>query len=189
MTRRSNEARLPKLARRRLYFPLQTKRWYLPQGTRVSPGAALLVTGRRLACLDASQMLPRGIEEHSKLSICAHPPVCLPHARARERVVPISELVFGTLTKTGVVLRRLLDLPRLPARRALRTAVPLLLILRTGGGTGTTFTSGLMRLSQTVVPWPSNRYRCSGTCGGRTIQGRGVACCIRQPLWRSASRS
>jgi hypothetical protein len=31
------------------------------------------------------------------------------------------------------------------ARRTLRTAVPLLLILRTGGGTGTTLTSVLMR--------------------------------------------
>src|SRR6516164_3922217 len=36
-------------------------------------------------------------------------------ARAR-RVVPISELLFGTLTKTRVVLSLLLDLPRLPAR-------------------------------------------------------------------------
>jgi hypothetical protein len=45
---------------------------------------------------------------------------CLPHARARERVVPISELVFATLTQTGVVLSLLLELPRLPARPALR---------------------------------------------------------------------
>ena len=61
----------------------------------------------------------------------------------------------------------------MPARRALRTAVPLLLISRTGGGTGTTFTSGLMRLSQTVVAeqsiplfgymwWPND----SGARGG-----------------------
>ena len=38
-------------------------------------------------------------------------------ARAR-RIVPISELVFGALTQTGVVLSLFLDLPRLPARRA-----------------------------------------------------------------------
>jgi hypothetical protein len=41
--------------------------------------------------------------------------------------VPISELVFGTLTQNWSSLE--------PARRALRTAVPLLLILRTEGGT------------------------------------------------------
>lgn len=33
----------------------------------------------------------------------------------------------------SVVSSRLLDLPRLPARRTLRTAVPLLSILLTGG--------------------------------------------------------
>jgi hypothetical protein len=42
------------------------------------------------------------------------------------------------------VLDLFLDLPQ-PARRALRTAMPLLLILRAGGGTGTTLTCGLMR--------------------------------------------
>ena len=51
----------------------------------------------------------------------------LPHARARERVAPISELVFGTLTQNRSSLE--------PARRGLRTAVPLLLILRMEGGT------------------------------------------------------
>jgi hypothetical protein len=68
----------------------------------------------------------------------------MPRVRARERVVPISELVFGTLSQNWSSLELLLNLPRLPARRALRTAVPLLLILRMGGGTGTTLTSGLM---------------------------------------------
>jgi len=44
--------------------------------------------------------------------------VCiLLHARARERVVPISELVFGTLTQNRSSLSLLWDLPRLPARR------------------------------------------------------------------------
>jgi hypothetical protein len=47
-----------------------------------------------------------------------------------------------------------LDLRRLPARRVLRTAVPLLLILR---GTGTTLTSGLMRLL-------GSRIGSSGVC-------------------------
>jgi hypothetical protein len=42
-------------------------------------------------------------------------------------VVPISELVFGTLTQNRSSLE--------PARHALRTAVPLLLILRIEGGT------------------------------------------------------
>jgi hypothetical protein len=41
---------------------------------------------------------------------------------------------LGLQPKTGVVLSLLLNLPRLLARRALRTAVPLLLILRMGGG-------------------------------------------------------
>ena len=51
----------------------------------------------------------------------------LPRARGRERVVPTWELVFGTLTQNRSSLE--------PARRALRTAVPLLLILRMEGGT------------------------------------------------------
>ena len=71
-----------------------------------------------------------------------------PAARTRAREASFGRFrgrCLGRQLKTGVVLRRLLDLPRLPAGRVLRTAVPLLLILRTGGGTGTTFTSGLMR--------------------------------------------
>jgi hypothetical protein len=37
------------------------------------------------------------------------------HGRAR-RVVPISGSVFEALSKTGALLNRLMDLPRLPAR-------------------------------------------------------------------------
>ena len=50
----------------------------------------------------------------------------LPHAWARARVVPISERVFGTFTQNRSGLE--------PARRALRTAVPLLLCGALGSG-------------------------------------------------------
>ena len=64
------------------------------------------------------------------------------HTGAREASCADFEVgVWGFNPKTGVVL----SLPRLPARLALRTAVPLLLILRMEGGTGTTFTSDLIR--------------------------------------------
>src|SRR5262249_35117170 len=69
---------------------------------------------------------------------------------------------LGRQPKTGVVLRRLLDLPRLPARRACCDFAD-------GRRDGTTFTFGLMRHNG----WrkqQANRYRCSGTYGGRTRQ-------------------
>ena len=92
---------------------------------------------------------------------------------------------LGRQPKTGVVLRRLLDLPRLPARSALRTAVPLLLILRTGGGTGTTFTSGATTASVYSKPprasksfghhmYPNSGIDCSGH--------RTTVCLRRAPL-------
>jgi outer membrane protein TolC len=61
---------------------------------------------------------------------------------------PVIRSVFSAICKPRSrsfvhSLSRLLDLPQLPARRALRAAVPLLLISRTGGVTGTTLTSGL----------------------------------------------
>ena|SRR5215469_12614591 len=77
----------------------------------------------------------------------------------------------------------LLDLPRLPARRAWRTAMPFLLILRAGGGTGTTLTSVRMRhnvfgssigSSRPHGVW-ANPYSCSESASEITKSGISIA--------------
>ena len=100
--------------------------------------------------------------------------VSYPAARTRAREASFGRFrgrCLGRQPKTGVVLRRLLDLPRLPARRALRTAVPLLLILRTGGGTGTTFTS-----AATTASVYSKPPRASISFGHHMYPNGGIDC-------------
>jgi hypothetical protein len=57
-----------------------------------------------------------------------------PAARARERVVPISEVVFGTLTQNRSSLEPSLGFAAIAGSR-IETAVSLLLILQMEGGT------------------------------------------------------
>jgi hypothetical protein len=68
-----------------------------------------------------------------------------PRGRAKGELCRFRSRCLGLQPKTGVVLGLLLDLPRLAGTPRIENAAPLLLILRTGGGTGTTLTSGLMR--------------------------------------------
>jgi len=80
--------------------------------------------------------------------------------------VPISGSVYGALTKNRSSLE-----PSRGFTAIIPHAVPLLLILRTGGGTGTTFTSGLMRhnlLGARAGSSGACRYRARSTMhGGR----------------------
>jgi hypothetical protein len=59
----------------------------------------------------------------------------LPHARARERVVPISELVFGTLTQNRSSLEPSLGFAAIAGTPRIEIGGPLLLILRMEGRT------------------------------------------------------
>ena len=65
------------------------------------------------------------------------------------------EIMIARITATGEVADQCLETRA--ADSPLRTAVPLLLILRAGGGTGTTLTSSLMRLL-------GSRIGSSGVC-------------------------
>jgi hypothetical protein len=79
---------------------------------------------------------------------CRLPDPSVAHARARERVMPISELVFGTLTQNRSSLE--------PARRALRTAVPFGVDFANGRWDGITLSSG-MRLEIFGVQFADGR--------------------------------
>jgi hypothetical protein len=81
--------------------------------------------------------------------IAMHSPL-RPFRRAKLIGDPVSN--FQELqAKTGVVLRPL-AVPRLPARRAFNTARSILVIFRTGGGSGITLISGGIRHND----WGSN---------------------------------
>src|SRR5262252_10939242 len=81
---------------------------------------------------------------------------CLPHARARERVVPISELVFGTLTQNRSSLEPSLGFAAIAGTPRIENGGPFAVDFANGKRDGITLSSG-MRLKIFGVQFEDGR--------------------------------
>src|SRR5262252_570396 len=98
---------------------------------------------------------------------------CLPHARARERVVPISELVFGTLTQNRSSLEPSLGFAAIAGKPRIENGGPFAVDFANGRRDGIT-------LSSACTP----RFLGSSFAdGGGTVVQPGAPQPFRVPLW------